>query len=129
MVTSLTMTLRGFADLVFGDSARLALARALEHTHSDVDQEHPSAWVVEDRRIVFSLEATVSRASFEAYRRLLDALVEAAESGEASLDVEGTGTGADRWARRAAGSGTQLSSGMTESDVAGAMPTIRTEAG
>ena len=121
------MTLRGFAELVFGGSARLALASALEQAHSDVDQEHPAAWVVEDRRIVFSLEVPASRASFDAHRRLFDALVDAALSGEASLDLEGPS--GERWARRAAGSGTQLSSGVTDSDVAGAMPTIRTEAG
>ena len=76
---------------------------------------------------MFSLDAPVSRASFEAHRRLLDALVDAALSGEASLDLDGPTR--ERWARRAAGSGTQLSSGVSDSEVAGAMPTIRTEAG
>ncbi len=121
------MRLRGFADLTFADSARLALVRAGERAHSDVDQVHPDAWAVEDRRVVFSLEVDVARASFEAHRRLLDELVDEAAGGEATLDYgPAEDPASERWARRVSGSGTHPVAG--DSDAASAMPTIRTEA-
>ena len=130
VIGSLRMKLRGFAELVFAESARLAMVRALERAHADCDQEHPEAWVFEDRRLVFSLDLEVDRASFEAHRRLLDALMDEASGGDASLEFgpldDAVG---ERWARRATGSGTHPTGASAEdSDQAGALPTIRTEA-
>lgn len=121
------MRLRGFAELTFEDSARLALVRAGERAHSDVDQVHPAAWAVEDRRIVFSLDEDLPRAGFEAHRRLLDELVAEAASGEASLDFGPPDDPTnERWSRHVSGSGTHRVA--HDSDEAAAMPTIRTEA-
>jgi hypothetical protein len=122
------MRLRGYAQLSFADSARLALVRAGERAHSDVDQVHPTAWAVEDRRVIFSLDADATRATFEAHRRLLDELVDEAASGEASLDYGAPEDPmSERWARHVnGGSGEHPVS--HDSDSAAAMPTIRTEA-
>src|SRR5947208_8838650 len=89
------MKVRGYAELVFADSAGLAFAHALERAHTEVDQEVPGAWVVEERRLRFALDADISVASLDAYRRVLEHLIEGAEGGEATLDLE---TG-EKWSR------------------------------
>jgi hypothetical protein len=89
------MYVRGFAELLFADSAGLAFAQALERAQTDVDREIPGAWLVEDRRVRFALDADVSLSSLDAYRRLLEHLIEMAEAGEANLDL----ASGEKWSR------------------------------
>lgn len=96
------MRVRAFADLAFHESAGLCLARALERAHVDVTADHPEAWVVEERRISFHLDAELSIAEVEAHRRLLTELLREALEGEAVIDREGQ----LRWAQ---GAGTATS--------------------
>jgi hypothetical protein len=99
----------GFADLLFPESAHLALARAAEVAQTDVEAEFPSAFAVEERRLQFSIDELASSIAIDGFRRLLEALVRDASAGEASLEVE---TG-ERWAGRARGepAGADQSSG------------------
>lgn len=110
------MKVRGFAELVFADSAGLAFAQALERAQTDIDQEVPGAWVVEDRRVRFALDADISVASLDAYRRLLEQLVEAADGGEATLDLES----GEKWSRHV---GDSEAHSLAAED---RMPTLRT---
>lgn len=95
----------GFADLTFAQSAHLALARACEIAQTDVEVLHPSAFAVDDRQLQFSIDVRATQVEIDGFRRLLDALVRDATSGEASLEVE---TG-ERWALRAPVDGVQRS--------------------
>ncbi len=125
----------GFADLVFNESAHLALAKAAEIAQTDVEAEHPSAFAIEDRRLQFSVDSLASTTAIDGFRRLLEALVRDASSGEASLEVE---TG-ERWAGRARGEAVDASSGArglapqvsgsTELDESETRLTLRTGAG
>jgi hypothetical protein len=110
------MKVRGFAELVFADSAGLAFAQALERAQTDVDKEAPGAWVVEDRRVRFALDAEVSVASLDAYRRVLEQLVEVAEGGEATLDL----ASGEKWSRHVGDSETHS---LVAED---RLPTLRT---
>jgi hypothetical protein len=84
---------RGFAELTYGESARLSFARACERAPADITLEHPHAWVVDDRRISFALDADLTAADLAAHRALLEDLAKEASSGEAYLDAEGQ----ERW--------------------------------
>jgi hypothetical protein len=114
--TFASMKVRGFAELVFADSAGLALAQALERAQTDIDKEAPDAWVVEDRRVRFAIEADLSVASLDAYRRLLEQLVESAEAGDATLDL----ASGEKWSRHVGDSETHS---LASED---RMPTLRT---
>ena len=114
----------GFADLTFASSARLAFSRALERAETDVNEHQAQAWVIEDRRISFSIDAETSPHVLEGTRRLLGALVLDAVAGEAVVEV--TTSPAERWSRKAALS---ISKEITVGeDYDGAGETIRTEA-
>lgn len=102
----------GFADLTFAQSAHLALARASEIAQTDVEVLHPEAFAVEDRQLQFSVDCLASQVAIDGFRRLLDALVRDATSGEASLEVE---TG-ERWALRAPVDGAQPSGARALAD-------------
>jgi hypothetical protein len=124
----------GYADLTFAESAHLALARAGEIAQTDVEVQHPAAFAIEDRRLQFSIDANASPIEIDGFRRLLEALVRDATTGEASLEVE---TG-ERWAQRAPDGGRARSgaeglaaatSGTTELDESETRPTMRTGAG
>ena len=88
------MRVRGFAELTYAESARLSFARACEKAPIDITLEHPHAWVVDDRRISFALDADLGAAEVAAHRSLLEDLVREASTGEAYLDVDGQ----ERWA-------------------------------
>lgn len=84
---------RGFAELTYLESARLVFARVSEKAAFDVTLDHPEAWIVDDRRISFAIEADLTEAEVEAHQRLLEDLAREAANGEAYLDV----TGFERW--------------------------------
>jgi hypothetical protein len=84
---------RGFAELTYAESARLSFARACEKAPADITLEHPHAWVVDDRRISFALDAELTGADLAAHRALLEDLAKEASSGEAYLDTDGQ----ERW--------------------------------
>lgn len=88
------MRVRGFAELSFEESAGLSFARAVERAATDPSQDFPGAWVIDERRISFSLDADLVPSQLHAHRRILEELAREARQGEARLDVEGT-TG--RW--------------------------------
>src|SRR5204862_4058941 len=79
----------GFADLTFASSARLAFSRALEQAETDVNEHQAQAWVIEDRRISFSIDAEASRHALEGTRRLLGALVLLAAARGTAVEVTG----------------------------------------
>jgi hypothetical protein len=89
----------GFAELSFADSARLAFARALDQAQTDVHGCFPDAWVIEDRRIAFSVIADTNRTVLEGIQRLLGALVLGAVAGDALIESENP---RERWTRRVA---------------------------
>jgi hypothetical protein len=113
----------GFANLIFSDNARLALARAVELAETDLVEEHPGAWLVEDRRIGFSLALESLPSVVEAAKRLLSELADQACEGEAFVE---TANPLERWVRRASAplaSGTVEATGdNADTDAA---PTIR----
>jgi hypothetical protein len=80
---------RGFAELTYRESARLSFARACERLDHDVTLDHPEAWVVDDRRISFSLEASMSPVERQLHQRLLEELCREAAAGDAYLAPEG----------------------------------------
>jgi hypothetical protein len=80
---------RGFAELVYRDSARLVFARACEACAVDVALDHPEAWVVDDRRISFALDLDLSEAELAAHEALLLDLAAEAASGEVELLPQG----------------------------------------
>jgi vacuolar-type H+-ATPase subunit E/Vma4 len=92
----------GFADLCFGESARLAFARASEHAMTDVYQAQPDAWILEDRRIMFSADLESGASQLEATKRLLSALVLQAVAGEAVIEVAQPPDLPERWVCKAA---------------------------
>lgn len=118
-----------FAELHFHESAHLALARAAEAVQTDVESQHPGAFMVDDLRLDVSIEADGSAIHIDALRRMLEVLVRDAISGEASIQAEGS----ERWVRRAAGSEArklepaQVSGPVSSED--SDRPTVRTEAG
>lgn len=113
----------GFADLSFAESARLSLARAVEQAETEAHEELPGAWVIEDRRITFSVETETSRATVEGLKRLFGALMMVATSGEVMIEVEG----GERWARKASSPSVSKEIAVGEErDLAG--ETIRTQA-
>jgi len=112
----------GFADLSFAASARLAFSRALEQAETDAHEHHPEAWVIEDRRIAFSVDAETPRPVLDGTKRLLGALVLEAIAGEVLVEVS---TPPERWARKAALS---ISKEITVGEEHEAGDTIRTEA-
>lgn len=111
------MRVRGFAELVFADSARLAFVSALDRAQTDVDQQVPDAWIIEDRRVRFAFEGEVVLATLDAYRRLLDQLIELAEAGEANLALD---TG-ETWSRHVGDSAAHALGGDEDR-----FPTLRT---
>lgn len=99
---------KGTAELTFAKSARLAMIRAVEETHTDVDQVYPDAWMVDDRTVSFHIALESSPAVLESHQRLLAALAQRASSGEAVLFIgpdasrgSTTPMGMERWVRRA----------------------------
>ncbi|MFO0613887.1 MAG: hypothetical protein U0414_14950 [Polyangiaceae bacterium] len=110
------MKVRGFAELVFSDSARLAFISALERAQTDIDQQAPDAWLIDERRIRFAFEGDIPLGSLDAYRRLLEQLIELAEGGEANLALESGET----WARHV---GDSASHALGDED---RFPTLRT---
>lgn len=88
-----------YAELRFGDSAHLALARAVEESASEALTSLPDAWLIEDRKITLHVEADTPRAEMMAVKQLLTALLRTAEHGEAVIEVPPF----DRWSRPAAG--------------------------
>jgi len=84
---------RGFAELTYGDSARLSFARACERAPVDITLDHAHAWVVDDRRISFAIDLELGQAELSAHRLLLEDLAKEATGGEAYLDAEGQ----ERW--------------------------------
>jgi hypothetical protein len=88
----------GFAEFAF-DDARLAFARAAELADTDAHELHPEAWVVDDQRVTFSLDAESSRPVLEGMKRFLGLLALQAQRGEAVIEVEQP---LERWVRRAA---------------------------
>lgn len=115
----------GSAELVFSESARLAFAKALEEAQTDVDREHPEAWLVDDRRIAFSITTETTAAVLDAYKRLLKLLVDRASAGEAVIEMESP---PQRWARKAHTVSSTVRVDDTE-DPDDALETIRTSAG
>lgn len=120
----------GFAELHFGESAHLALARASEAVHTDVEAQHPGAFIVDDLRLDVSIEAHGTALHIDALRRMLEVLVDHAVSGEAAIEVDG----GERWARRAPASSQARKLDPAQGSGAAASedsdrPTIRTEAG
>jgi hypothetical protein len=120
---------RGNAEFAFDEQGELAMARAVEEAHTDVDHAHPEAWVIEDRRISFHLELDSDVASLDAHKRLLSALAHHATSGEALLFIGSSGAGnhatpygLERWHRAA-------SSCSVNPEEDESRDTIRTEAG
>lgn len=95
-----TVTWSGFADLAFTESARLAFARAAELAETDAHEEHPEAWVIDDRRIVFSAESAASSLGHVAgMKRFLGLLALQAMAGDAVIEVL---VPPERWHRHAA---------------------------
>jgi hypothetical protein len=88
----------GFAEFSF-DDARLAFARAAELAETDAHELRPEAWVVDDQRVTFSLDAESSRPVIEGMKRFLGLLALQAQEGEAVIEVE---LPHERWIRRAA---------------------------
>ncbi|MEO7327117.1 MAG: hypothetical protein ABI193_00970 [Minicystis sp.] len=88
----------GYADFSFPDSAPLAFARAVELAETDTHEEHPDAWVIEDRDVSFSLQTESSRPVIEGVKRLLDLLAGQAIKGEAGIEIAFP---PERWHRRA----------------------------
>jgi hypothetical protein len=88
----------GFADFSFPDSAHLAFARAIELAETDTQEQHPDAWVIEDRQVTFSLQAESNRSDIESIERVLDLLALQAIAGEAVVEVAFP---PERWVRRA----------------------------
>ncbi|NUP04433.1 MAG: hypothetical protein HOW73_00040 [Polyangiaceae bacterium] len=83
------MRVRGFAELLYRDSARLSFARACERIDHDVSLDHPEAWVVDDRRISFSMDCDMSLLDLQRYQRLFEELARDAIGGELALEGEG----------------------------------------
>lgn len=83
------MRVRGFAELMFRESARLGFARACERVSYDAAVDHPDEWVVDDRRISFALERELSMLELQLHQRLLEELLRDAASGEVMLAAEG----------------------------------------
>jgi hypothetical protein len=115
----------GFADLSFGESAHMALARAIEHAQTEAHAELPDAWLVEDRRLSFSVTTETSRPVLEGIRRVLAALVLDAVAGDVSLEVEHP---YERWIRKAALPSISKEITVGEDALEGAGETIRTAA-
>lgn len=82
------MLVRGFAEFVFVESARLQFARACERCSADVTAEQPQAWVIDERRISFALDAEMSADEMRVYESLLRDLASNASSGEFELRPE-----------------------------------------
>jgi hypothetical protein len=87
------MKVRGFADLIYEDSAGMSFARAVDRAATDPSLDRPAAWVIEERRISFSLEDELGAAELDSHRRVLEELAREAISGEVRLEPEG----ATRW--------------------------------
>ena len=88
----------GWAELTFAQSALLAFARAAELADTDVHEQHPEVWVIDDRRVTFELETEGSRTDVEAMKRFLALLALQAEDGEATVEVAEP---RELWQRRA----------------------------
>lgn len=89
----------GYAELAFAESAWIAFARAVELAEADAHEQHPEAWIIDDRRITFLLETESGRALIEGTKRFLGLLALQAESGEAVIEIAAP---SERWVRRAA---------------------------
>jgi len=114
----------GFADLGFATSARLAMARAHERAETEAQEALLEAWEIDDRHVAFSFEGETSRAVLEGCRRLLEALVLEATSGEALLECR---VPAERWVLRAGVP--SVSKELVVGDEGEAPSTLRTEVG
>lgn len=88
-----------FAELEFEESAHLAVERALDAAGGEALPGDPSAWVVADRRLSLDARGEATKAFLERLRAVLEALVQAATSGEVVLD----GAGLGRYAQRVGG--------------------------
>jgi hypothetical protein len=113
----------GFADFCFEESAHLALARAQEQEVTDAYTAAPEAWLVDDRRITFSLQTESALSLLEGTKRLLAALSLQAASGEAVIEIAPS---SERWVRHAGAPPTSATVGYPEEDYEGAGETIRT---
>jgi hypothetical protein len=80
---------RGYAELVFEESARLIVARVCERAPVDVTLQHPDAWIVDDRRVSFALDADLSDAELADYDAFLRDIAAEAQAGELELCVDG----------------------------------------
>ena len=90
-----------YADLRFGESAHLALARAIEESGSDALAALPNAWIVEDRKITLQIEIDTPKSEMMAMKQLLVSLLRGAEKGEAVIEAPPF----ERWSRHAGGPG------------------------
>jgi hypothetical protein len=79
---------RGYAELVFEQSARLLFARIAEKLDFDTANQG-DAWVVDDRRISLTFEADLSAAEVALYHAMLEEFSREAARGEAHLDADG----------------------------------------
>jgi hypothetical protein len=118
----------GFADLGFSGSARLALVRAHERAETEAQEALLEAWEIDDRHVAFSFEGETSRAVLEGCRRLLEALVLEATSGEALLECRGSHDAVgERWVMRAGVP--SVSKELVVGDELEPPSTLRTQAG
>lgn len=115
------MRVRGFAEFVFAESARLGFARACERAAIDPTAEHPEAWVVDDRRISFAVDADMSAEEMRAYENLLRELASDATSGEFELRPENAPRVVEVIGRAESGSPARVSGSQ---DLAEGAPTI-----
>ncbi|MEJ7733300.1 MAG: hypothetical protein WKG00_29410 [Polyangiaceae bacterium] len=118
----------GFADLGFTGSARLAMARAHERAETEAQEALREAWEIDDRHVAFCFEGETSRAVLEGCRRLLEALVLLATSGEALLECKGSRDAVgERWVLRAGAP--SVSKELVVGDEGEPPSTLRTRAG
>jgi hypothetical protein len=109
--------IQGFAELVFEESARLSMARVCERAPVDVSLVHPEAWVVDDRRISFALDATLSEPEVAEYEAFLKDLSSEARSGEFELRVDGQRRVFERIGAVESGSPTRASGPASEDGI------------
>jgi hypothetical protein len=113
--------IRGFAELVFDDSARLIMARVCERAPVDVTLLHPEAWVVDERRISFAIDTDLSEHELAEYEAFLRDLASEARVGELELSVDGQRRVFERLGSFESGSPSRASGPASD----GARPTLR----
>jgi hypothetical protein len=112
---------RGFAELVFDESARLIMARVCERAPVDVTLLHPEAWVIDDRRVSFALDADLSDVELAEYEAFLRDVASEAQVGELELSVDGQRRVFERLGSFDSGSPSRGSGPASD----GARPTLR----